>query len=359
MNQLLRQVVVFACVWRALSITCNAEGVSKNPKSLSAALSEQETNANQIVFYGRVVDQYSNSVEDVVVTFNAPQPTGFLREQARSNTMRTDKDGFFEVSERTWKIKGLLLRIVNISKEGYEFKSSGMNTLFQYDKVLTKCHKPDKNRPILYLIRKKESEQSVLIERNNVSFNFKSNGSSNIRGFDFLESQFTGNISRNNNSVKSPYCDLQAEASLNTNTATWTVTLRACGTNDGVIVSDKKLYVAPTNGYMREYSFALEDHKTPEKKFIYVSSRNGAIYTRLEIYSVGAMDASAWITAMSTTNPFGDPNLEPATDVPSGLIVQMRKEIRDSFRNDKRPTRPDLPRRIKTFEEKRAKEKER
>lgn len=135
MNKLLRQTAVFACVWCALSITCGAEGVSKNPKSLSAALSEWETNSKQIVFYGRVVDQYSNSVEDAVVTLNAPQPTGFLREQARRNTMRTDKEGFFEVSGRTWKIKGLRLHIESISKDGYEFKSQGMNMIFQYTSI--------------------------------------------------------------------------------------------------------------------------------------------------------------------------------------------------------------------------------
>lgn len=357
MNKLFRQNAVFACVCCFLSITCRAEGGSKNPKSFDTALSEWETNSKQIVFYGRVVDQYSNPVEDAVVALNVPQPTGFLREHARRNAVRTDKEGFFEVSGRTWKIKGRALHIESISKEGYEFKSQGMTTLIQYEETLKNAHKPDKSSPVLYRIRKTESEQSLLIERNDVSFNFKADGSNNIRGFDFLESRLTGSVPRDNDSVKSPYCDLQARASLNTNTATWTVTLRACGTNDGIVVSEKKLYVAPANGYVREYSFELEDHKTPEKKFIYVSSRSGALHTRLEIYSVGAMGGTAWITAMSATNPFGSPNLEPATGVPSGLAVQMRKEVRDSFRSDQRPARPDLPKRIKEFNEKLAKEK--
>ncbi len=196
-----------------------------------------------------------------------------------------------------------------------------------------------------------------MIERNEVEFNFKTSGSNNTRGYDFIEGRLTGNAARNSDSVKSPYCDLQVVASLNTNTAAWTVTLRACGTNDGVVVSDKKLYMAPANGYVREYSFALEDHKAPEKRFIYVSSRNGALYTRLEIYSVGAMDASAWIDAMSATNPFGNPNLEPATGIPSGLILQMRKEVKDFFRENKRPINPDLSERVKLFNEKSEREK--
>jgi len=337
------------------SLIAYGEDVQNIPSRVEKRLEQLKTNETQIEFFGRVNDQYGRPVSGATVHMHYQQVHLIATSAFPRLRKETDGNGLFCILAGKDGVTGTQLFVDRISKDGFE--DAVMVGDFEYRRNYLKRFVPDKKSPVCFQIRRKESEQSFIIEKNDVEFNFKASGSNNTRGYDFLESRLTEIVSKNSDSVKSPYCDLQVMASLNTNTATWTVTLRAGGTNDGIIVSDNKLYTAPTNGYVREYSFALEDHKTPEKKFIYVSSRNEALHTRLEIYSVGAMDSSAWIHAMSATNPFGNPDLEPATGIPSGLSVQMRKEVRDSFRNDKRPSKPDLPKRLKDFNETLKREK--
>jgi hypothetical protein len=153
------------------------------------------------------------------------------------------------------------------------------------------------------------------------------------------------------------YCDFQVIASLDTNSLIWTVVLKPCNTNDGIVVSEQLLYVAPEGGYSAEYTFKAEDHKIPKAKYVYLCNRDSALYTRLEINGLNANKDFFRLWTTAVTNPYGGRNLEEAANIPFQLTKQLSDEVKASFREKKRPPKPDLPKRIKDFNEKLEREK--
>ncbi|MFH0778401.1 MAG: hypothetical protein V2A71_07190, partial [Candidatus Eisenbacteria bacterium] len=59
----------------------------------------------------------------------------------------------------------------------------------------------------------------------------------------------------------------------------------------------------------------------------------------------------------AVTNPYGDRNLEQATDLPYEVTKQLTDEAKTSFRQNKRPSKPDLPKLVKEAKEKAEKDK--
>jgi len=57
------------------------------------------------------------------------------------------------------------------------------------------------------------------------------------------------------------------------------------------------------------------------------------------------------------TNPYGDRNLEQATDLPYEVTKQLTDEVKAAFRQNKRPVKPDLPKLIEEVKEKAEKDK--
>lgn len=329
----------------------------KNPKSLSAVLSEWETNSKYIIFHGRVVDQFSNSVADAAVTLNAPEPTGILQERARRYTVRTDQTGCFEISEKTCQVSGLRLTIENIEKDGYIFTSGGSKKNFLYDKHYTACHVPEKAAPVVFNIRKKESEQFVLFKSHDLNFQIRAEKAGTAVGCDFVRRSLIADVNQASLTSGGTYCDFQVIASLDTNSSVWTVVMRTGNTNDGIVVSDQLLYLAPEGGYSAEYTFKAENHKVPKAKYVYLRNRDSNLHTRLEISGINANNDFFRLWTTAVTNPYGDRNLEEATNVPYQLTKQLADEVKKSLRENKRPEKPDLPKRIIEFNEEQERKK--
>lgn len=87
-------------------------------------------------------------------------------------------------------------------------------------------------------------------------------------------------------------------------------------------------------------------------KYIYLMSRKSSIYSRLELDSCNAADNFFRLNGDSAiTNPYGDRNLEPSSDLPYEVTKQLTDEVKATFQQNKRPEKPDIPKRVKEAKE--------
>jgi hypothetical protein len=208
---------------------------------------------------------------------------------------------------------------------------------------------PDPQHPVVYQLRKKILPPAFLFQEVDLNLELRTAASGWTLGYDFISRHRLDNIKeRVFNYYQPVFPDLTLKATFNTNAATWTVVLTPGNTNGGIIASDQLLYEAPETGYQSEYVFTPEDHPKPVKlPHIYLKSREPAIFTRIDIKSIHANKEFFRLSGESVTNPYGERNLEQATDLPWAVTKQLTDEVKAAFRADKRPAPPDLSKLIK------------
>jgi hypothetical protein len=293
-----------------------------------------------IQFYGKVLDQNNNPVESADVLFHtmrfSPVVQMFFGE-SKDMQAKTDAQGCFSVVGE----KGRSIYFDKIIKDGYEFSlSQNRERGFDYSGVRDPFI-PDQNHPIVFHLRKK-GETTFLIREIEMDLCINAKKSGITKGADLVREINIDDISKMTFNGEKLYCDLKVKANFDADTATWTAVIMPGDANGGVIASDQLLYEAPEEGYQSESVFIAEDFKTPEKKYIYLKSRDPAIYTRIDIEDFSANKEYFCLHGQSVTNPYGDRNLEQATDLPFAVDKQLSDEIRSAYRKNKRPVKPDL-----------------
>jgi hypothetical protein len=268
-------------------------------------------------------------------------------------TLKTDKEGNFEVSRKTYgvsKLKGRYLYFKEISRDGYGSDwYNGNNGSFSFSLSNSQRFRPDPQHPVVFHLRKKLLSPVFLFQEVALQLELRTPASGWTLGYDFISHHRLDNIKeRVFNYYQPVFPDLTLKATFNTNAATWTVVLTPGNPNGGIIASDQLLYEAPETGYQSEYVFTPEDHPKPVKlPHIYLKSREPAIFTRIDIKSIHANKEFFRLSGESVTNPYGERNLEQATDLPWAVTKQLTDEVKAAFRADKRPAPPDLPKLIK------------
>lgn len=331
------------------------------PEWAQKALKEAQTNEVPIEFYGRVVDQFGDPVEDAEVHAHLQRVgINYVWEAPLvSYAVRTDAHGLFVIPPTGTKaVRGLSLTFDNIRKEGYEAVHGEMFLqCYAYVKNGKREFSPDKARPIVFHVRKKGADQSFLLQTIDADVCFMAEESGLVKGYDLIRKhriKDTRNLVYDGEPL---FPDIQVKATFNTNNATWTVVLSPSNTNGGIIVSEQLLYEAPETGYQPEYTFTPEDRKPVKAKYIYLKSRDPAIYTRYEIEYVNADKEFFQLSGKSVTNPYGDRNLEQSTDLSYEVTKQLTDDAKTAFRQNKRPLKPDLPKLVKEAKEKTEKDK--
>lgn len=304
----------------------------------------------EILFYGKIVDQFTNPVIGVAVEVSVPVVNNLGAMSYDKRTLITDKDGNFEVSSKTYgvsKLKGRDLDIEEITKDGYGGNwYNGSNNGFSF--ALGNRFRPDPQHPVVYHLRKKLEPEVFLFHETDLNLELRTAASGWTLGYDFITHHRLDDIKRLVFNYQPVFPDLKLKATFNTNDATWTVVLSPGNTNGGIIASDQLLYEAPETGYQPEYVFTPEDHPKPVKlPHLYLKSREPTIYTRIDIKYINANQEFFRLSGESVTNPYGERNLERATDLPWEVTKQLTDEVEAAFRADKRPSPPDLPKLVK------------
>lgn len=312
-----------------------------------------------IVFFGKVLDQYNMPVEGAVVDIQITQFSPDMDKlfgKVKSVNVQTDAAGSFLLEGE----KGRSIYVKEVSRTGYEYiRLQNTNNAFEYsvrEGVIQRPFTPAKDSPVIFRLRK-QSETAFCLGVKYWDAHVYAKDSGKPKGYDFIRQEPLRDLATPVLNGEALVGDLQVKATFNTNDATWAVVLSPVNTNGGIVVSEQLLYEAPDTGYQPEYTFTPQDRKPVAAKYVYIKSRDPAIYTRLEIEQINANKQFFRISGKSVTNPYGDRNLEQATDLPYEVTKQLTDDAKASFRQNKRPVKPDLPKLVKEAKDKTEKDK--
>jgi hypothetical protein len=303
-----------------------------------------------IHFYGKVVDQHGHPVDgaEVSVGIRRFSPVGTYFMESKDLTVTTGPDGLFEVFE----IRGSELFVREIVREGYEFnRVENRNNSFEFGvgngMIGAPSFIPDKNNPVIFRLRKKLQNRTFLFE-GGWEIQVKPEEVGLLKGKDFVEGKAWRKPGERRKDFLSEKCDLFYSASYEKENGNWHVVLRPGGPNGGIVASDRKLYVAPEDGYKEEYSFSLKDRDAIQNHFLYIRSRSPAIYSRLEINYVIPSDRFFSLGGERVTNPYGDRVLD-SVDLDSltshqrvVLKARLKAEVRTMLGDGRLPQRPKV-----------------
>lgn len=341
---------ILAAVLAAVASVVAAE--QKVPDAAARRLEEIKSVEDTIDFYGQVLDQSGAPVTGATVVMDVDQAT-LLPKAPLTLRVTTDAKGAFEVDGRTGGIRGSGISVTTIEKDGYEMRfAPGEKRGFDYRKNNPNRYMPNKATPVVFHMRKKGASPAFLFQEVSLKFQITAVESGRAIGFDFIQSGRIRDVAGPAGDDATRVCDVQVKATFNTNDATWTVVLSPGNTNGGILVSEQLLYEAPGTGYQPEYAFTPEDRKPVQAKYVYLKSRDPAIFTRLEIEHINANKDFFRLSGKSVTNPCGERNLEQATDLPYEVTKQLTDEAKTAFRQNRRPPKPDLPELIREAREK-------
>lgn len=332
----------------SLPFLCVADEQGVSPEA-ARRLEQIKSSEDIIEFHGLVVDQNGQPVDGAAVTLSVGQATLLPKAPLEIRVM-SDSRGAFEIDPKKDAIRGAMIYVAGIEKDGYEFLSKGQSRGFDYRKNNPNRHEPNKGGPIVFHMRKK-GESVFLLQEMYLDLETRINDSGRVSGYDFIRRHRIKGMTDLIYDGDPLFPDLQVKAMFNTNGATWTAILSPGNTSGGILVSEHLFYEAPDTGYQPEYTFTPEDRKPVKAKYVYLKSRDPAIFTRFEIEHVSANKDFFRLSGKSVTNPYGDRNLEQATDLPYEVTKQLTDETKASFRQNKRPSKHELPKLVKEAQE--------
>ena len=333
-------------------------------------LSVWRNDSQPIKLYGKVIDQFDKPVNGASVILGVISytvtPVRIISNMSKKE-VQTDADGKFSlgISE---EVKGASLSVKEISKKGYEWNRAKREDFFDYRNDGIKVNRilPDPNSPVIYHMRKRGENPTYLMTNREFEINMSS-GKKLVRSFidlrnDWKEKHEDGNYDKD---FLSKHYDIKVSAVFDKEKSDWTVTFTASGENGGFVLDDKFLSEAPENGYEKEFKIIqhvptekereeLENAKEWDKlrklaefkfqdKYLYVKSRNPAIYTRMKLADARADDSEEIrINANTATNPYGERNLEFNDELPPEVQGQLYVAIMSAFLKEERTQKPDI-----------------
>ena len=310
-----------------------------------------------IRFYGRLLDQFDQPIRgaDVELGLTCFSPN-LLKEwftEGKRLLVKTDERGAFSVTEQ----RGRSLSVDRIVKEGYEFPWE-QNRMFYYSgQEKKRILVPDEKAPVVFRGRKKGAT-TFLIRGLDLAMGCHVKDKSKTMGYDFIQGGRIDNPANPSDSDRDLVCDLEVTATFDAKSSTWKLTLRPGQAGGGILASEELLYEAPEAGYAAEYVFVAEgDKRLPRAKYLYLRSREPAIYTRVDIAAVVVAPDFVRLRFNSVTNPYGDRNLEGEPDLLYEVAGPLTDAARAALREKKLPPKPDLPKLIKEAKEKAAQSK--
>ncbi len=233
-----------------------------------------------IVFYGKIVDQYYKPVADANIYVDVFEIGADEEKGAKNVVAVTDKNGLFVI-----KNKGGAIYIKGFEKDGYEFLyEKNLDRHFEYCSSYSKAiFSPDANAPLLYYVQKFIDEPAYLVHIRNLERNFPPSQSPEYTmnlGGDWIDDN--GELHKNSSPGAT---DLKIKCNMSEDKKSYKLFFTSTGHGNGIIASDKLQEQAPAKGYERRVvvEVNIPERYKEKKSYIYVKSRNGLMYSRLEL----------------------------------------------------------------------------
>jgi hypothetical protein len=341
-----------------LATSVFSQDKDKIPDKMKERLDQLKKQEGSIEFYGKVIDQLGKPVADAKVTISIGQVSIMPRFPLSLN-INTDNTGLFSVTSRD-KITATNLSVEQIEKKGYvESCNKWPDIYISFRKDDPQRHIPDPNNPVIFHMRKMGENPTYLMTNRDFDFDMSS-GEELVRSF--IDLKYDWNETHENGDYEKDFLakhyDIKVSAFFDKEKSDWTVTFTTSGESGGFVLDDKFLSEAPEAGYKKEFIF-IQHLKTREwdgkivanttefklkNKYLYVKSREPAIYTRIEFTDdyVYADFETFRINANIATNPYGERNLEFNDELPPEVQGQLYVEIMSAFLKEERTQKSDI-----------------
>ena len=238
--------------------------------------------------------------------------------------------------------RGSQLFINDIRVEHGEYSLAGQIIGYEYRKFYTDCFKPDKDNPVVFNVRRKEAEATLLQRHPYIKLELPANGHENWRGWDLNGGDVVVPRFRENRQY---YHDLEITWEHNQGKKEWTVTFKSNGENAGFQFLDEKLYMAPADGYVKEKSLTFSYSKKLHLKHLYLRLRDPGMYARIDIERAVANEKQFFLRGSEIINPYGDrclEELELDINIPemAEKITKCSHEAQQAMREQRLAPRP-------------------
>lgn len=279
-------VVIFA--------KCNHADNSGDQLKLQKLLSIHKLLDKPINYWGKVVDQQNIPISNANVKIQIGQATG-----VNTKIFTTDNSGVFEVSA----ISGSDFLITEINASGYELLDSNHDKVGYENDGSTAI---DRNNPVIFTMRKKEPP-TVVVE-GDISVVF----AKDVKYYDvdLIEKidEEPYDLQRYHGSYA--HADIRTRVEYSADTDAYTFILETPDSGSGIIELNQSLYVPPDTGYKTPYKIVVPKGQQ-KKTFLYVKSRGGQVYSKLDIkFAPAVKDDKIYWAAKAHTNPIGERNLD-------------------------------------------------
>ena len=267
---------------------------------------EGKFNETKLEFYGILKDQDGLPVSGAKVKYTLGY-VGLVKPMRIEKHALTNKDGRFEL--HGGKVAKLYIDSFELGGYAYE----GTIKSFDFQKVETKRHRADKANPVEFRIRRRNQE-AVPLMRVGFSLIIGTKEHDSWAGYDIKHGWSFSKMIMYSEENR-PFSDFEMSGKYDAYSKTWTVTMRANGENAGFQFSEKVLYEAPADGYVKEMTMvypvmSIRDVESRFPKYIYARVREPGFYMRAKIGHVIIDENKFVLQAAGMLNPFGSRCLE-------------------------------------------------
>ncbi len=264
-------------------------------------------NDENVVLYGKVIDQFDSPVANANITGSIQINNG-TQVGTRRISINTDVNGSFKIDGYKGKALG-----INISKAGYALATT--NTRFVYSLLWPEAerHIPDPNKPVLFKMWRLQGQEPLVP----INQEYKLPFTGTPLFFDFT----TGKVSDSGGDLEVIITRAPGPLSKR-NPSDWSIDFKPV--NGGILESDdaasRVIYEAPAEGYQSSYPVQM-NHENPAwfdniQKVFFLKSRGGQVYSKFSV-EFGINDepsASMWFQFRGVANANGSRNWEATAD---------------------------------------------
>ena len=295
-----RQIHILSVILLVMTFTLHLSSLEAG--EMEDALKKLQTGEQKIDFYGIVIDQHGKPVEGAKATFHA-SAYGILRPKYTRLAAVSGADGRFEIHGG----KGARLYLEDIECHGYDFPREGNTRGFTYDLAYVKRHRPDKENPVVFRLRKKHSEAVVLLSCKSRIW-LSDDTEEEWTGWDLAKGAPATSTRKGNADY---FWDYAVTGENNPEKGEWTLTIKMNGEQAGVLMSDKLLYEAPADGYAKEVTLTFKYSEKPPLNHLYLRLRDCGMYARLDVEHGSVSEKGVYFSCKAVINPYGSRSLEP------------------------------------------------